>query len=424
MTVTRPAPTGLALRAYLAASPLIALMGPLVLRRRLARGKEDPDRMGEKRGHASGQRPDGRLIWLHAVGLGEVLALRGLIAAMARHDPALHFLITSSARSSAQVIGANLPPRTQHQYLPLDAPSYLRRFLDHWQPDLSVWAEQELWPGAVVAAHARGIPLALVNARMTDAGFARRTKARGLYADLLARFALIAAQDTRSADHLRALGAPHLRVTGSLKFAAPPLAAAPDALSQAQVALHGRRVWVAASTHPGDEAEAVAAQSALWQADPRWLLILAPRDAARAGAVASHLTEARLPFARRSLGRVPSLQDAVWLADTYGELGLWYRVAEAALIGGGFDAIGGHNPWEAAHFGAAILHGPDVSNFENDYRSLHEELAAVSVPFDRLAQVLQDPDLPDIALRASQIVQRVATGLDPLAADLLALVQQ
>ncbi|MFN4153107.1 MAG: 3-deoxy-D-manno-octulosonic acid transferase [Paracoccaceae bacterium] len=419
-----PAPKGLALRAYLAASPLIALAGPLVLRRRLARGKEDPARVAEKRGYASAPRPAGTLVWLHAVGLGEVLALRGLIAAMVRKDPALHFLITSSARSSAQVIGANLPSSTQHQYLPLDAPSYLARFLDHWRPDLSVWAEQELWPGAVAASHARGIPLALVNARITDAGFARRSRARGLYADLLARLALIAAQDARSAGHLNALGALEVRVTGSLKSAAPPLAADPAALRQAQAAVQGRRVWVAGSTHPGDEAQAMAAQATLWRDDPRWLLILAPRDAGRAGAIASQLTEARLPFARRSLGRVPSGGDAVWLADSYGEMGLWYRLAQAALIGGGFDAIGGHNPWEAAHFSAAILHGPDTSNFMNDYKALHDEVAAVSVPFGKLAAVLQDPDLPDIALRASQIVQRAAGSLDPLAADLLALVRR
>ncbi|MDO8884946.1 MAG: glycosyltransferase N-terminal domain-containing protein [Pseudotabrizicola sp.] len=412
------------MRAYLAASPLIALAGPVILRRRLARGKEDPARMDEKRGYASAPRPEGRLIWLHAVGLGEVLALRGLISAMAQHDPALQFLITSSARSSAQVIGANLPPRTQHQYLPLDAPTYLARFLDHWRPDLSVWAEQELWPGAVVAAHARGIPLALVNARMTDAGFNRRVRAGGLYGDLLARFARITAQDTRSADHLTALGASGVQVTGSLKSAAPPLAADPATLAQAQAAVQGRKVWVAASTHAGDEAQAVAAQAALWQVDPQWLLILAPRDAGRAGVVASQLTEARLPFARRSLGRVPSAGDAVWLADTYGEMGLWYRLASAALIGGGFDAVGGHNPWEAAHFNAAILHGPDTANFLNDYKALHDEVAAVSVPFGKLAEALQDTDLPDIGLRAGQIVHRAAGALDPLAAELLALVRR
>ena len=422
--MTKAAPPGFALRAYLAVSPLIALAGPLVLRRRLARGKEDPERVAEKRGYASAARPEGKLIWLHAVGLGEVLALRGLIAAMARVDGSAHFLVTSSARSSAQVIGANLPPRTQHQYLPLDAPSYLARFLTHWRPDLSVWAEQELWPGAVVAAQARGVPLALVNARMTDAGFARRTRARGLYADLLARFALISAQDTHSADRLRALGAPVVRVTGSLKSAAPPLAAEPAALAVAQAALQGRRVWVAASTHPGDEAQAMVAQAELWRDDPRWLLILAPRDAGRAGAVASTLTEARLPFARRSLGRLPSAQDAVWLADTYGEMGLWYRLANAALIGGGYDAIGGHNPWEAAHFGSAILHGPDTTNFASDYKALHGEFAAISVPMGVLARVLQDPNLPELADRAKQIVQRASGALDPLADDLLALVRR
>ncbi|WP_168219802.1 3-deoxy-D-manno-octulosonic acid transferase [Pseudotabrizicola formosa] len=421
--VADPAPTGLGLRGYLAASPLIALAGPLVLRRRLARGKEDPLRVAEKRGFASAQRPDGRLIWLHAVGLGEVLALRGLIGAMARQDPELQFLVTSSARSSAQVIGANLPPQTRHQYLPLDAPRYVARFLDHWRPDLSVWAEQELWPGAVVGAHARGVPLALVNARMTDAGFARRARARGLYADLLARFRLITAQDDRSAGHLRALGAGGVQVTGSLKLAAPPLAADPVALVQVQAAVQGRRVWVAASTHPGDEAQAMVAQAALWRADPRWLLVLAPRDAGRAGAVASALTEARLPFARRSLGRVPSGGDAVWLADTYGEMGLWYRLAETALIGGGFDAIGGHNPWEAAHFETAILHGPDISNFAPDYGQLRAEAAALQLAPGGLATALQDPGLPGMAKRAACIVHKAAGGLTPLATDLLALVR-
>ena len=421
--MTDRAPMGLALRAYLAASPLIGLVGPLLLRRRLARGKEDPERMAEKQGRATQPRPEGRLVWLHAVGLGEVLALRGLIAAMGRIDPGLRFLITSSARSSAQVIGANLPDRAQHQYLPLDAPRYVGRFLDHWRPDLSIWAEQELWPGAVVAAHARGIPLALVNARMTEAGLARRARARGLYRDLLARFALIDAQDDRSAAHLRALGARGVRISGSLKSAAPPLAADPSRLAEAAAALAGRRVWVAASTHAADEAEALAAQAMLWRADPRWLLILAPRDTARAGQVAAALSQAGLPFARRSLGRTPAPQDAVWLADSYGEMGLWYRLAEAALIGGSFGPVGGHNPWEAAHFGAAILHGPEVFNFSNDYKALEGEAAALSLRPGTLGDRLLDADLRGIGARAQAMVQRSAGALDPLAADLLRMMR-
>lgn len=411
---------GLALRAYLAISPLIGLIAPILLRRRVARGREDPVRHAEKLGHPSAPRPGGRVVWLHAVGLGEVLALRGLIAAMARQQPELSFLVTSSARSSGHVMGANLPPATLHQFLPLDAPAFVARFLDHWRPDLSVWAEQEIWPGAVVAAHARGVPLALVNARLTEAGAARRGRARGLYRDLFARFALIAAQDADSAARLSDLGAQAVRVTGSLKVAAPPLMADPAHLAAAQAACAGRKVWTAASTHPEDEAQALAAQRILWAADPQWLLILAPRDPARAAQIAQGL--AGLPPALRSAGQVPGAGDAVWLADSYGELGLWYRLAGAALVGGAFGPVGGHNPWEAAQLGAAILHGPNVQNFRGDYAALHHAGAAHEVPSGALADALTDPDLPAMAGRAQALVAAQAGALDPLAADLLGLM--
>ncbi len=415
-----PPPKGATLRAYLLASHALPLLAPRHLRRRLARGKEDAARMGEKLGQATQSRPAGRLIWLHAVGLGEVLALRGLIAALAARDPGLSFLVTSSARSSAQVMGANLPARTQHQYLPLDAPCYLARFLDHWQPDLSVWAEQEVWPGAVVAAHGRGVPLALVNARLTEDGYARRVRVRGLYADLFARFSLMAAQDAGSAARLGQLGARDVRVMGSLKSAAPPLAADPAELARVRAALAGRKVWVAASTHPGDEVQAMAAQAALWRDDARWLLILVPRDVARADAVARALESAALPHVRRAA--LPGAEHSVWLADSYGELGLWYRLAGAGLIGGGFDAIGGHNPWEAAILNTAVLHGPDVANFATDYAVLDGAGAARAVAPGALAQALQADDLPAMTARATALVAAAQGALDPLARDLLALM--
>jgi len=218
---------GLALQGYLALSRGIPLLAPTLLNRRLARGKELPDRWREKLGEPTLSRPDGPLIWLHAVGLGETLALRGLIAALAEQAPAAQFLVTSTTRGSAEVLAQNLPPRTRHQFLPLDAPAYLNRFLDHWRPSLSIWAEQDLWPGAVTATAARGIPLALVNARMNAEAYARRARWKGLYANLFARFALITAQDETTARHLQALGAKGVSVTGSLKAAAPPLTADP-----------------------------------------------------------------------------------------------------------------------------------------------------------------------------------------------------
>lgn len=410
---------GGALRAYLLASRLIPLAAPLVLRRRLARGKEDPARWREKLGFAGAVRPPGPVVWMHAVGLGEVLALRGLIVEMARQAPDLSFLVTSTARSSAQVMTANLPPRTQHQFLPLDAPGYLARFLDHWQPCLSVWAEQELWPGAVVATQARGIPLALVNARITAASAARRQKAQGLFADLLARFALIAAQDQASATRLTALGARDVQVTGALKAAAPPLGCDADELARLHLSLAARRVWVAASTHPGDEAEVLAALPDL----PGHLLILAPRDVGRAGAIAQALDARGIAFARRSLGQVPGPDVPVWLADSYGELGLWYRLAKVALVGGGFDQIGGHNPWEAAILGCAVLHGPDTANFAADYALLDGQSAAVALAPGALAKAVMRPDLAQVGARAKAAADHAQGSLAPLARHLLTLAE-
>lgn len=412
-------PPGAALRAYLLASSLIPLAAPGLLRRRLARGKEDPARWIEKLGRPGADRPDGRVVWLHAVGLGEVLALRGLIAELAAQAPDLSFLITSTARSSAQVMGANLPPRTQHQFLPLDAPAYLSRFLDHWKPDLSVWAEQEIWPGAVMAAEARGIPLAMVNARISADSHDRRRRARGLFADLLSRFALVAAQDEASAARLADLGARGVQVTGSLKSAAPPLAVDPRDLGHLRGLLEGRRIWVAASTHAGDEAEVLAAFPQL----AGRFLILAPRDTGRATAIAAALTARGIVHVRRSLGQAPGDGTQVLLADSYGEMGLWYRLAEAALIGGGFDRVGGHNPWEAAILGCAILHGPDTANFSADYRQLEQHGAARCVAPGGLAAALTAPDLSAMALRAKALAERAQGSLGPLAGQLLQLMQ-
>ncbi len=407
---------GLAARAYLAASPLIGLLAPMILRKRLRKGREDPLRWREKLGEPGLARPEGRLIWLHAVGIGEVMALRGFIAALSRLDPQASFLITSSARSSAQVIAGNLPERTFHQYLPLDTPVFLARFLDHWRPSLSIWAEQDLWPGAVLACQKRGIPLALINARMDAASFRKRNKIKSLFADLYAGFDLVSAQDPETASHLRQLGALAVQQDGSLKSAAPALNVDPAALAQMQNALAGRRLWVAASTHAEDEAVALAAQSRLWAQDPRWLLILVPRLPARAGQIATALSTLR-----RSQGAMPGPQTAVYLADSFGELGLWYRLAPIALIGGSFGPVEGHNPWEAAALGAAILHGPRVAHFRADYAQLAASKAARQVTAEVLCDALLDPELPGLSVRAMELSRAARDRLDPLARQVLDL---
>lgn len=414
MTSADPPAPGLSLRGYLAATAAIPLFAPAHLQRRLTRGKEHPARWREKLGEASEPRPDGPLVWLHAVGLGETLALRGLIAAMADLSGA-HFLVTSTTRASAEVFSANLPPRTQHQFLPLDAFAYLARFLDQWRPALSVWAEQDLWPGAVAATSARGIPLALVNARMNADAYARRRRWRGLYADLLARFSLVTAQDDATARHLAALGATGVRVAPSLKAAAPALAAEAGALAAARAALVGRHCALLASSHAEDEAVLF---SALRRPGPKPLVLVAPRDPARGPEIAARAASLGLSATLRSAGQGPDA--GLWIVDTFGEMGLWYRLCPVTLIGGTFGATEGHNPWEPAALGSAVLHGPRIANFAADFAALHRSAAALPVQPEGLIPALT-ADHGAMALRAGALAEEARGALSPLARELLAL---
>jgi 3-deoxy-D-manno-octulosonic-acid transferase len=409
--VTWAKPMGLELRGYLALSRAIPLVALALLHRRLQRGKELPDRWREKLGEPSAPRPEGPLIWLHAVGLGETLALRGLIAAMTEKAPAAEFLVTSTTRASAEVFAANLPPRTRHQFLPLDAPGYLDRFLNHWRPALSIWAEQDLWPGAVTATAAKGIPLALINARMNADAYARRSRGRGLYSDLFARFKIITAQDPTTARHLQALGAKGIRTTGSLKAAAPPLAADPKALAKAREALTGHRPVLLASSHPEDEA-------ALRTAHPKPLVLIAPRDPHRGAEIAARAAEHGLTTTRRSAGQGPDAD--IWIVDTFGEMGLWFRLCPTTLIGGTFGPTEGHNPWEPAALGSAILHGPRTANFAADFAALHAAAAAQPVSPEALATALTT-DHSAMADRAKALSDEARSSLAPLAAELLVL---
>jgi 3-deoxy-D-manno-octulosonic-acid transferase len=409
--VTRPS---LALGAYLAASRAIPLVASSLLKRRLAKGKELPGRWREKLGHPTQPRPQGPLIWLHAVGLGETLALRGLIAAMAALTDA-QFLVTSTTRGSAEVMAQNLPPRTRHQFLPLDAPAYLNRFLDHWRPNLSIWAEQDLWPGAVTATDKRQIPLALVNARMNADAYARRSRHKALYANLFSRFRLITAQDQATTNHLQALGAKGVRTTGSLKAAAPALSVDPQTLNAAREALTGHVPILLASSHPEDE---FAAFTVLRAAHPKPLLLVAPRDPQRGPEIAACAAEHGLTSTLRSKGEGPTAD--VWIVDTFGEMGLWYRLCPTTLIGGTYGPTEGHNPWEPAALGSAILHGPRIANFAADFAVLHRAAAAQAVQPEALAAAFA-ADHSDMAARAKALSDAAQGALAPLAAELLAL---
>lgn len=414
---------GLALRLWLGLTWALQPLLPFVLKRRRARGKEDPARWREKLGYASQRRPEGRLIWLHAVGLGEVLALRGLIACLARSEPDLRFLVTSNTRASAEVFGRNLPPRTIHQFAPLDAPGPARRFLAHWRLDLSIWAEQELWPGLVFRADRAGVPLALVNARMNDSALARRQRAGALYRDVLARFAVISAQDAGTAANLATLGAADVRVDGSLKSLSPALADSVEERRALTAQIGSRARWLVASSHAADEALALAAHRLRLEKDPGAILVIVPRLPDRAAEILPAIRAAGLTPACRSQGEAISPQTQVYLADTFGELGVFFRLCPVAFVGGTMNDIEGHNPWEPALLGCAILHGPHTANFAADYAALDRAGAALRADTpSALASALADPALAELPKRAMSLVAADMDRFDELCQKLVDLL--
>lgn len=396
-------PRSVALALWLAVTRVAAPLGGVILRRRLRQGKEDPARWREKLGLDGGTRPEGALVWLHAVSVGEGLSVLPLLRALtARGD--VHVLMTCTTVTAMGLLAERVPERVILRYLPLDFPGPVGRFLSRWRPDVAVMVESEFWPRLMHETHARGIPMILANARISDRSARRWGRMLGLAAALLGRFTLLAAPDAAMAARLVALGAEsgRVRVTGTLKRAAERLPVDAAERERLRGALAGRPVWLAASTHPGEEAVVVAAHRALCARLPGAVLILAPRHPLRGDEVAGVIAAAGLSQDRRSRGEAPAGQ--VYLADTLGEMGLWFDLCPVSFVGGSLVAgIGGHNAYEPALHGSAILHGPEVGNFADLYARLDAAGAAGVVRgSDDLAGAV-DRLLTDAAARGAQI---------------------
>jgi 3-deoxy-D-manno-octulosonic-acid transferase len=350
---------------YVVGTTLAAPALRLMLVRRVRRGKEIAARLAERRGIDATPRPSGRLIWLHAASVGETVSILPVLSALTERDPDMRVLLTTGTVTSASLLGhrleLGLEERVLHRFVPLDVPAWAARFIEHWRPDAAGFVESEIWPNLLASCRVRRVPTMLVNARLSPRSFVRWRRLPGLARDLFGGFDLVQPQSQGDAERLVMLGARAPAMTGNLKFSAPALPAPADELASLCARLARRPVWLAASIHRGEDAVVAEVHRALASRLPGLLTIMVPRHPDRGAEMAAAL--AGLPVTRRALGEAPPETTGIWIADTMGELGLFYRLAGAVFVGGSLVSHGGQNPLEPARLGCAIAAGPHMTNF-------------------------------------------------------------
>lgn len=335
---------------------------------RMTRGKEERGRRRERYGYSRLTRPDGPLIWIHAASVGETGAVSTLIQNI--RSLGIGVVLTTGTVTSAGFARERLGADLLHQYVPLDMKPAVSRFLDHWHPDLAIFAESEVWPMTILELGARRIPQVLINGRMSDRSFRRWEKRMALAESLFENLSHVAVQTELDGQRFRALGARPVTVTGNLKadVAVPP--ADPAELRRLSALIGDRPRWAAISTHDGEEVAAARVHKALSKHRPGLLTIIVPRHPERAPAIRKALEDRGLTVASRSTGGRPGPDIDVFLGDTIGEMGLYLRLTDIAFVGKSLVGEGGQNPLEPAMLGTAVLSGPSVSAFTEAYEKL------------------------------------------------------
>ena len=361
------APFPLSLRTYRTAMSVLEPAAPMLLHRRARRGKESLARLAERLGHPSHPRPAGQLVWIHGASVGECVAVLPLIDLLLA-KPARSVLLTSGTVAAAKLMAERLPPRAIHQFAPVDTPRAVDRFLAHWRPNVAVFVDSEIWPNILMATHAAAIPLAIVNGRMTGKSFAGWSRAKGAAAKLFSLYDVALVQDEATAQKFRTLGAHAVEISGNLKADAPALPADQNTLDALRRQIGARPIFLATNTHDGEEAALLAAHDSLKIEFPSLLTIIAPRHAERGPAIAEACGTRAL--ARRASGQRIDDGVEIYIADTMGELGLFYRLAAFAFIGKSLAGHGGQNPLEAARLGVAVLAGQNTDNFRQAYETI------------------------------------------------------
>ena len=400
------------------------LLGPFVqihLQWRLAAGKEDPTRILERLGQPSYPRPKGSLIWIHAASVGESISMLPLIEAILKQKSVPNMLVTSGTLTSAELLAERLPRQAIHQFIPLDRAQYVNTFLNHWSPNLVLWVESEFWPNLTTLVAARDIPMVLVNGRVSPGSYSKWCHWRGFSQQILNSFSLCLAQSKIDADRLSSLGATNVINAGNLKFAVPPLPVDNAELTKMRDATRTRPIWLAASTHEGEEGVAFEAHRKLSELHPDILTVIVPRHPGRGREIATEIERQGAQVQRRGDGDNLTANTEIYIADTIGEMGLFYRLASVTFVGKSLVNLGGQNPIEPARLRSAILFGPHMWNFPDVSDQLLRSRGARQVTGpDSLARAVSDL-LSNPEKRYNQVTKatQVACGHNNILANVL-----
>lgn len=368
-----------ALGLYRLATRVLEPLAPWLVKERVKKGKENPERIGERFGATQASRPDGAVIWMHGASVGESRLLADIFAALRKRRPDIHAVVTTQTTTSADMIAAWAPANVVHQMAPVDGPKAVERFLSHWRPDAAVFAEGEIWPNMLEGLQRGNVPAALVNARMTAKSI-RGWKTRSSAAKkLFATFGFIGAADQATADGIASATGRRVETIGNLKLSAVIEAPPGAKVAAFRDATGGRPVVLAASTHPGEDAFAADAFAEVRMRKVGALMILVPRHPERGDNIVALMRERGFTTAQWSKDKSPPGPEVdVLVADTIGELLFWYACSDAVYLGGAtVEGIGGHNPVEPNQLGKRVFTGPHGFNFREMFEALQPSGALV-----------------------------------------------
>jgi 3-deoxy-D-manno-octulosonic-acid transferase len=335
-------------------------------------GKEDVARFNERIGKPSFPRPTGALIWVHAASVGEAISVLPLINKISNDHNSINILLTTGTITSSKVLESKLPKNIIHQYVPIDKYYVVKRFLKHWSPDLAIWVESELWPNMLTETKKTGCPMVLVNARMSENSYDKWKKHKKFSRDIISSFSKCLVQTEEDAKRFIEIGAVKVEVVGNLKYEAPALPADPAETGKLVSMIGDRPIWLAASTNKGEEEVLHFVHEKLSEKYDKLLTIIVPRHPDRCKEVVEAFKGKNLKIAVRSKGEPIEKSTNIYIADTIGEMGIFYRLSEIVFMGGSLVEHGGQNPLEAARLECAILSGSNTSNFKSIYKELSD----------------------------------------------------